>query len=238
MSENNGHSSEPAVTTDDVIDAMRSLQSEHDRWNLAEQLAKLIPSGSSGFAELIDQAVTEKVEGGLSATTLRLYRDTANRWTPDLRVANVSFSAHREAMVLDSIPQAAKMLKDLSSNLGPGKVTVQSVRKAIAVKNGKTVPAANGSKAAAAPAKKMADLRDDIKGGAKELIAAIGADTPSAELDELHAGLTKVMAHVERLRAKAARKATTKAPATASSSKAAPTKRASTRKAAGDLRGL
>src|SRR5262245_745493 len=84
----------------DVIDAMRDVQTEGDRWHLAEALVAMLPQGSNGFQEIIDQASAEGVVGKLSANTLRLYRDTANRWPANRRVANVSFSAHREAMLL------------------------------------------------------------------------------------------------------------------------------------------
>src|SRR5262252_625828 len=117
----------------EVIDAMRSIQTEGDRWHLAESLVALIPTGASGFDKIIDKATQEGVAGSLSANTLRLYRDTASRWSEDQRVPNVSFSAHREAMVLPTIPQAAKMLNDLAKNVGPSKVTVAAVRKAVAI---------------------------------------------------------------------------------------------------------
>ena len=192
----------PSVQVADVIDAMRDIQTEGDRWNLAERLAVLLPSGSSGFGDIIDAANAEGVAGGLSANTLRLYRDTATRWPTEKRVPNVSFSAHREAMVLPTITEAGKMLRDIEKSVGAGNVTVASVRKAVAVKQGKAPKAPK-----AGTASKSFDVLADIKGGASALIAAIDNGTDADALDKLHGGLTKAIAHVERLRAKAAQKA-------------------------------
>ena len=227
----------------DVIDAMRSIQTESDRWALAEALCKQIPEGAAGFDEIIDAATSAGVAGSLSVTTLRLYRDAAKRWPSDQRVPDVSFSAHREAMVLipesGSTAVAAKMLGDLAKTQGAAKVTVASVRKAVAVKQGKAIPS-SGSSTASSTSTRALDVLDDVKKGAPQLIAAISPATESDDLDKLHAGLTKAIAHVERLRSKAAAKAkaaskkasapTTTAPATAKAKGA--------RKAQGDLRGL
>jgi hypothetical protein len=103
-----------AVKVGDVIDAMRSIQTEGERWHLAEELATVIPKGDGEgtvtFATIIDQATSEGVAGKLSVTTLRLYRDTAKRWPKSKRVPNVSFSAHRTAMTLP-IDGAAKSFR-------------------------------------------------------------------------------------------------------------------------------
>ncbi len=230
-----------------VIDAMRSIQTEGDRWRLAEALATEIPTGNDGFAEIIDQATAAEVVGTLSATTLRLYRDTANRWPTDKRVANVSFSAHREVMVLDSMAQRTRMLNDLSKNLGPAKVTVAAVRKAVAVSQGKA-PAAPAS-ANGSASKATLDVLADVIAGSPALIKAISSTTSADDLDKLHAGLNKALAHVDRLRAKANAKATAaakaaarpaaKVPATKPAAKAPAAKKApARRKAQGDLRGL
>ena len=226
----------PASTAkvDTVIEAMRSIQTEQDRWHLAEALLARIPSGTSGFEAIIDAAVAAGVSNGLKPTTLRLYRDTAVRWPSDQRVPNVSFSAHREAMVAKGgTAGAVKMLTDLSKTHGPEKVTVASVRRAIAVQQGKPVPSAK----AAAKAKAV-DIVADLVAGAPVMIAAI---TTTTDLDAVHAGLTKAISHTERLRAKAAAKAkaakATKAPAAKKAASTTP-KKASARKSTGDLRGL
>ena len=202
----------------EVIEAMRSIQTESDRWRLAEALFAEIPAGGGGFSDIIDAATNAHVDGGLTATTLRLYRDTASRWPSDKRVPNVSFSAHREAMVMPTIDEGAKLLEDLvKTQGGPGKVTVASVRKAIAVKQGK-VSAAPTHGPVASPS--TASALNDLKTGGKELIHAIASDTEGDDLDKLQAGLSKVIAHVEQLRARAARKAATaKAKATAPTDK-------------------
>jgi hypothetical protein len=232
-----------------VLDAMRSIQSESDRWRLAEALVAVVPKGTLGFNEIMDRATKEGVAGKLSVNTLRLYRDAAVRWPSDKRVEAVSFSAHREAMVMEDIRSASKLLKDLAHQLGADKVTVAQVRKAIAVKQGKPVP---GSKANSTPASaavgNYGEVVADLRSGGAKLIAAVPAD---GDLDAIHAGLTKVIAHVEKMRAAAARKAASaakkqagsKAPAKSPSDigkQAAAQKRTSSRTAAkrGDMRGL
>lgn len=232
---------EHEVSTNDAVDAMRSIQTEHDRWHLAEVLAQLIPSGTKGFAELLDEATSAGVTAGLTQTTLRLYRDTANRWPEASRVPNVSFSAHREAMVLPSISEAAKMLTDLANNTGPGSVTVASVRKAIAIKNGRTPAQPKPSTKVSAEQMTMKAVIEDLaKASGAKLIEAIPATTGTRDLDQIHSGLKKVLTHVERLQAKAARKAQAAAKKTTPTETAtAPRKRAPRKAAAqGDLRGL
>lgn len=232
-----------------VIDAMRSIQSEGDRWRLAEALVTEIPAGNDGFAEIIDQATAAQVAGSLSANTLRLYRDTANRWPADKRVANVSFSAHREVMVLDTMTQRTKMLNDLAKNLGPSKVTVAAVRKAVAVSQGKAPAAAASANGSASKA--TLDVLADVMAGSPELIKAVGSSTSADDLDKLQAGLNKALAHVDRLRAKANAKAAAAAkaaarpaaktpakPAARPSGSKAPARKTPARKAQGDLRGL
>lgn len=217
-----------------VLDAMANLQTESDRWHLAEALWQQIPTGVQGFGEIVDAATAAGVAGQLSANTLRLYRDTAVRWPSAKRVAKVSFSAHREAMVIQPLDDAVKMLEGLAKNLGPDKVTVASVRKAIAVQQGKPVPGtANGSKA---KTQTSAEVLADLSKGGTELISTIGSALSSDELDKIHAGLTKVIAHVERLRAKAARAAKPKATAAVPTVKATPANGKG--KVQGDLRNL
>ena len=220
----------------DVIEAMRSIQNESDRWKLAEALRKEYPSGLSGFKELIDDAASAGIEG-YSINTLRLYRDCAARWPEAKRVEGVSFTAHRIALGLDNVDEAQKVLQGLAKNLGPSKVTVQSVRKAILTKQGKAPKPSKGS--VPAPKQPAAfDVTSDIASGATKLIAAIPSSTEPEVLDKLHAGLTKAIGHVERLKAKAARKAATAKKAPAAAPKKAAPKKATTSKAQGDLRGL
>jgi uncharacterized protein (DUF1778 family) len=223
-----------ALGNTDVIEAMRSIHTESDRWRLAEALCQEVPAGSQGFAEIIDEAKTAGVLGALKLQTLRLYRDTAVRWPADQRVPNVSFSAHREAMVMQD--KAAKMLTDLARSLGADKVTVASVRQAVAVQRG---TAAKTPAAKTAPKSPTFDVLADIMNGAHNIVAAIDQATlTDQELDRLHAGLSAALSHVEKLRAKAARKAQMAAKKATSPAPAAPRKRAATTKARGDLRGL
>jgi hypothetical protein len=245
---------------DAVIDAMRDIQTEGDMWTLAERLVALVPTGTAGFGDVIDRATKAGVAGKLSANTLRLYRDTANRWPADKRVRNVSFSAHREAMVLPNISEAARMLNDLAKNGGPGKVTVGAVRKAVAVKQGRkpTGRAAQSGASGSTASVKYADILRDLQdNGGAAFIAAIPSSHTGNDLDKLHAGLNKVIAHVERQRAKIARasaaatakRAANKQPAEATA-KATPkpkngngkapvtSKSAPRSKKQGDLRGL
>jgi len=256
----NANSVRAAKDMDAVLEAMRDVASEGDAWTLAERLLVLVPTGTSGFGDVIDRATKAGVAGKLSANTLRLYRDTANRWPSDKRVANVSFSAHREAMVLPNISEAAKMLSDLAKNNGGGsKVTVGAVRKAVAVKQGKKPPAGRGntSGGSTASASFTTILHDLQVNGGATFIANIPSNLASADLDKLHAGLNKVVAHVERQRAKIAR-AEKAATAKRAAAKATPapkqpptpkngngngktpitSKSAPGKKGAGDLRGL
>lgn len=238
------------LSTAEVIDAMRSIQNESDRWRLAEALAAQIPAGSATdeFKQIVDDAVDAGVVGGLSVTTLRLYRDTANRWPADKRVPNVSFSAHREAMPLEDVDAAAKMLADLVKTLGADKVTVSSVRRAVAVAKNRPLPDAKADAAAAVRVDRTtAQVLADIAAGAPQLISAIDG---TMELDRLHAGLNKALAHVEKLRTKAAakakrpaakapaRKPAPKAPAAGAKAPAATPRKRTPRKPTGDFRGL
>lgn len=229
----------PGSVVDTVVDAMRSIVSESDRWHLAESLLATIPSGSSNgvisFDSIVDAAAAEGVTGNLKPNTLRLYRDTAARWPSDRRVPNVSFSAHRESMNhKGGIDARVKLLELLAQSMGGGNVTVAAVRRAVAVANGK---APTTAKVKSSAVSSSLDVLADLKAGGKTLIAAIEPSTTSADLDALHAGLTKVIAHVERLRAKAARKAKPAAKPSTTMPTAVP-KSARARKAAGDLRGL
>jgi hypothetical protein len=255
----NANNVRAAKDMDAVLDAMRDIATEGEAWTLAERLLVLVPTGTSGFGDVIDKATKAGVAGKLSANTLRLYRDTANRWPADKRVANVSFSAHREAMVLPNISEAARMLSDLAKNGGPSKVTVGAVRRAVAVKQGKKPPAGRGNTtpSGSSTGTTYANVLQDLQGtGGTAFIAAIPTTMSSADLDKLHAGLNKVLGHVDRQRAKVARAAqaaTAKRAAVkdAPAAKVAPapkkngngktpvvSKSAPSKKGAGDLRGL
>jgi hypothetical protein len=219
----------PRTGTDEVIEAMREIHTESDRWHLAEALHHRIPQGLKGFQEILDKANSEGVAGGLSVNTLRLYRDTAGRWPADKRVAEVSFSAHREVMALpnSSVDAQAKLLRDLVRSQGVGKVTVASVRKAVQVKSGKT-PASRGKSQPAAGAAttqaavQMVNILDDIMSGSPKLIAMIGATTSGSELNKLESGLNKAIAHVQALKMKAARKQASAKKVAAASQKVTP----------------
>jgi hypothetical protein len=226
----------PHTATDDVIDAMRSLQTEGDRWNLAEKLLVLVPRGNNGFGDVLDLAAKAGVKGKFKPDTLRLYRDTAHRWPADQRVDNVSFSAHREAMVLNDVNSQVRTLNDLVKTHGASAVTVKRVREAVRIKQGKPAPKSKDDKSVAF------DALADLQKGAPNIIAAITSSTTSDELDKLHAGLTKALGHVERLRTKAARKAQAAAKKAATPAKASGAVKKATpgakARAAGDTRGL
>jgi hypothetical protein len=241
--------SDPSKGIDQVVDAIRSFQSQNDLWQLADALAKQIPNGTTAggvsFGDIIDAANKEGVLGKLSAKSLQLYRDSALRWPADKRVAGVSFSAHREAQSLEgSVDDQVIFLGELIKNTpgGAAKVSVASVRAAVRVKQGKTA-----TRPSAATNQQTIKVLDDLKAGAKELIATITSATSASDLDKLHAGLTKAISHVDTLRSRAAKAAALKASKASGGSRATnnPTPIASAKKAAGpiggkrgDLRGL
>lgn len=229
----------PLGNTRPVIDALRSVQSESDRWVLAEKLLALIPSGEAGFQEIVDRAASEGIEGKFTAKTLSLYRNTAIKWPIDKRVDGVSFSAHREAQaVTGGISASIKLLNAQVKIAGsPSKVSVSEVRKAVRSANGKAPAPSARSGGKSAAAQKVGDAVQDLKVGGKQLIATIDTATPASDLDAIHAGLNKVITHVERLRTKwaAKSKAAAAAPKNGAKPKVAPRKAAG---GAGDLRGL
>ena len=236
-----------AGAVDDVVDAIRSFQSQNDLWQLADALAAKIPNGTTGvddvsFGDIIEAATKEGVLGKLSAKTLQLYRDTSVRWPSTNRVPGVSFSAHREAQAMaGDVDAKTKLLADLvKSSGGADKVSIASVRAQVRKTQGKQAPAGN---APSGSIKNKGLSLNDLMNGGSEMIKAIHSNTPSDELDKLQAGLTKVLAHVERLRSKAAQRAAKSSPKAPSSSSNAPTpisaaKRAAPKGGAGDLRGL
>jgi hypothetical protein len=217
---------------DAVIDKIRNLHDEHDRWLLAEELCKQIPKGGVGFSAIIAKANEEGVAGKLKEKTLQLYRDTAIRWPADKRVKGVTFTAHREAMAVGDAAKASKLLTGLVKQHGASKVTSTLVRDAVRTAQGKAKPVKKGK--ANTP---TFDVLADVKHGASQLIAAIGSDTDADALDKLHAGLTKAIAHVEKLRVKAARKAAPKAAAPVAK-QAAKKAATSNGRRAGDMRGI
>jgi hypothetical protein len=196
----------------DLLNAMGAIQNESDRWELADQLAKIVPHGSFGFERIIDAATQANVVGAFSATTLRLYRDTSKNWPDDLRVKGVSFSAHREAERMPTMIEAKKVLDDVLKTKGnPQSVSVQAVRQAVKVRKGAVTTPAAAPTTPAVPgghsAITLTEVLADIKAGSTKLINAIPNTTTLAELDKLQTGLKKLAEHVDRLRATANRKA-------------------------------
>ena len=196
-----------------VIDALRSVQSESDRWKLADALAKKIPSGLKGFDEIVDAAKNAGVAGKLKVNTLRQYRDTSVRWKPEDRVPEVSFTAHKEAQNAGTTPEAKKLLERIVKQAGADGVSVGEVRRAVSALKGKTSKGTGGGggggKAAKAPPPPApaADIVKDLSHGGGLLIAAIPNDMDAADLSKLIAGIKKVLGHAERLQMKAANKA-------------------------------
>jgi sensor histidine kinase regulating citrate/malate metabolism len=148
-------------------------------------------------------------------------------------------------MNLGNIKEAQKMLVDMANSQGSDKVSVAKVRQAVAVKQGKVPPQRVAGNLVSAPKNAVVNL-DDLRKGGKDLIAAIGVNRDETELDELSAGLNKVLTYVERLRAKASKKAQSSVPATKTPAvKQQPKPNGNgngnggtTKKSPGDLRGL
>lgn len=212
----------------DVIDAMRSVHTESDRWVLSEALLKVVPNGTQGFSEIIDQAAQQGIAGGFTVNTLRFYRDTAKLWPANKRVKNVSFSAHREVERLGTdIDGKVKLLEDLYKNPdpatgGPNNVTVAAVRRAVTLRTnpqaatsgpaqkgggsgGSSTPAAaGGGTTATASPKGQWEAIEDLKNGGKQMIAAVPQSTSESDLQKIGHGLNAVLSHVDQLRAKKA----------------------------------
>jgi hypothetical protein len=225
-----------ATSVDAVLERMRDLHDEADRWKLADELLRQIPSGGAGFAEIIAKASEQGVAGNLKEKSLQLYRDTATHWPTDQRVKGVTFTAHREAKVVGDTKTAHKLLTSLVKQHGVENVSVTRVRDA--VRTAKGAPARRSSSRGSANKVPAFDVLADVKDGASQLIASIGSDTDADSLDKLHAGLTKAIGHVERLRVKAARKASAANKASAPVAKQAAKKATSDGRKAGDMRGL
>ena len=240
-----------------VLDAMREISTEGDLWFLAETLRDAIPKGEAGFRDLMDKAISEGVAGRQSAQTLRHYRDTAIHWPRNKRVAGVSFSAHRDAYHrLKDVDKAAALLNQLAKQpdakgrKGPDRVTVERVRQRVAAQKG-VAPAPSSTRSSrsqqtAAPQQPPIDMLADLKAGGPKIIGQIPSGTLRGDLDKLQRGMNKVLAHVERLIAKAnaaKRPASANgnaAPATpiSPSSPRAVKKTAGAQKRKGDLRGV
>jgi hypothetical protein len=225
---------------DVVIDAMRDLHSEHDRWHLSDVLLAQVPVGG-GWAEfdaIIAKADEEGIAGGLSAKSLQLYRDTAAKWPEAKRIKGLSFSAHREAQPLIDVFNVDKAIDVLNGTIkqnGLANVTIKKVRDAVAAAQNKPLPSEKAGKAMTTYDAVIADLRS----GGKELIAAIGRPDRDA-LKELKVGLTRVLGQVDKLEAKAVqRAAAAKTPeATPAPARAKPAASNGASRKRGDLRDL
>jgi hypothetical protein len=225
----------------DTLEAMRSVETEADRWVLCDALVKLVPEGERGFDVLWDRAISDKIlpaKGGkLSKTTLKLYRNTGKLWPAKDRVPGVSFSGHREFEIVDA-SKRAKMLKDLAAQ---GPVTIKTIRAAAAAATGKNLPA---PKVAAAPVMtgQVGDVLADLKAGGARLIKAITVQTSLEDLLELKRGLNKVLGHVEALEsrknAKPAVRPTPQEAVAGVVKKVAARKPADAKRKPGDLRNL
>lgn len=241
------------ATNTEIIEAMRSVAVGSDHWRLGEALAVQIPAGQGGFDEIIEEAKAAGVDTGLSATTLRLYRDAALRWPADKRVPNVSFTAHREALPLADVAARRKLLIDMAAEMGASKVSAGKVKARV-----KEIKAFQDGTATVSATRKTPEevaaiaMLADVLAGSPMLIKAIGTGK-DLDLDKLHAGLNKALAKVDGLRAKAnlraqtaAKRATTAAPKATTTPKTTPkpkttprtTPKASTTPKAGDLRSL
>jgi hypothetical protein len=211
---------------DSVCQALAEVTDEASLWHLADELVKVAPRN-----EQVQAVVDEAHRRGIptkSANTLRLYRDVAKRFAKSDRVPLVSFSAHREALVIGDPVAARKILLELVAKVGAAGVSVTTVKSAVQAATG-NVPAPKKAAATAANptalpagiAPSWAAVMVDICTGGKDFIAAI---TPAlavrgVTLDGLAAGLTAVQSEIDSRRVKAARKAK----AAAAASKPTPT---------------
>jgi hypothetical protein len=194
-------------TYDTVCDALRDVHDEASLWKLSDELVKVAPAGVAAVETVVAQA---KVRGipTKSANTLRLYRDVAIRFPASERVANVTFSAHREAIVIGDSKAARKLLEELAKQHGAEGVSVTTVKQAIGAATGKVTKPATGK--AAGKGTSYSEVALDLcKANGKKFIAELDAMLTIADvtLDGLHVGLSAVPTEVETRRAKAARKA-------------------------------
>ena len=205
------------ATFDSVCDAIRDVHDEASLWRLSDELVVIAPQGVRAVEQVVAQAKARDIPTK-SVNTLRLYRDVAIRFPAAERVTGVSFSAHREAIVLGSTAEAVTVLDDLVKKHGAAGVTVTTVKAAVQAATGK-VPT---PKQSVKPQSSWADVARDLstnggKGFVSELDAMLAVN--GVTLDGLHSGVSHVLAAIESKRAKAARKA-----AAASKGKAAPVK--------------
>lgn len=191
-------------TFDTVCDALRDVHDEASLWRLSDELVKVAPKGVESVEQVVAQA---KVRGipTKSANTLRVYRDVAIRFPANERVPLVTFSAHREAIVIGDSLKARKVLEELSAKHGPAGVTVTTVRQAIGAATGKVPAAPKAGKAQSG----YADIARDLSTGGKKFIAGLDEmlGVAGVTLDGMHVGLSAVLTQVEARRSKAARKA-------------------------------
>jgi len=241
---------------DSVCDALRDVHDEASLWKLSDELVVIAPKGVESVEQVVNQAKARGIPTK-STNTLRLYRDVAHRFPKGKRVTLVSFSAHREAIAIGDTDQAVTILEELAKQYGPEGVTVTTVKNAVQKATGKT-PTTKAKTAAVKTT--YADIALDLcTSNCNAFIADLDAIAAlsGVTFDGLHAGLTNVLAQVEKRRAKAAAKAAAdKAKAAKqgttpvtrpTTGKPAATRRPSTKAAAGkavagkgkgDLRGL
>jgi hypothetical protein len=126
----------PAPTYEASVEALRTTQTQADKWRLADALLADVPQGESrtGFNGVIAAAEAAQVKP-LKMDTLRQYRDTAAKFPPEVRVPGVSFTAHRIAMRMSAKGlDAVKTLQDLAAVQGAENVScadVEDVYKAL-----------------------------------------------------------------------------------------------------------
>ena len=119
----------PAPTYEASVEALRTTQTQADKWRLADALLGDVPQGESrtGFNGVIAAAEAAQVRP-LKIDTLRQYRDTAAKFPPEVRVPGVSFTAHRIAMRMAAKGlDAVKTLQDLAAVQGAENVSCKDV---------------------------------------------------------------------------------------------------------------
>jgi hypothetical protein len=195
---------------DSVCDAIKDVHDEASLWHLSDEIIKIAPAGVEAVDRVVEQAKARGIPVK-SSNTLRLYRDVAIRFPATERVPLVSFSAHREALVLGNSADARKLLLELVKQHTAEGVTVTTVKTAVGAKTGnvKAPTAAGKGKAATAAALSHSDIALDLCQGGKKFISSLDAmlAVNGVSLDAMHTGLTAVLTELEVRRSKAARKA-------------------------------
>jgi hypothetical protein len=191
----------------ECVEAMRTAQSESDLWALSDLLVRLVPSGQTGFKNLIDLAIGEGI-GAFTEKTLYSYRDSANFWPADKRVAGVSFSAHRSAEPYKTPKNvdASKGLLEKMTGATNGKVTVSAVRRAVAAAKPGGAPPAKKPATTQAATPSVNDALADLQSGGRKLKLAVG-NLDLEHLEQVQHGLNNVLTRVEELRARLERQA-------------------------------